>query len=113
MIATLINPGIDAHDHQLATSHGSNAATLTTSTPTSPELTELYGVDTTSMSLIKGGHVNKSTSPTAHDLPNLAGLYGSVNQHSQCTCEVYWSSLLGHPQTGLHTHTHTHRNPYP
>ena len=51
--------------------------------------------------LLRGVHVNKSTSPTADDLPNLAGLYGSVNWHLQCTCEVYWSSLLGYPQTGL------------
>ena len=79
MIATLVNPGIDAHDHQLASSHGGDAATMTTSTPTSPALTELDGVDTASMSLIQGAHVNKSTSPIAHDLPNLAGMYGSVN----------------------------------
>ena len=48
--------------------------------------------------LLRGAHVTQQA--IAHDLPNLAGLYGSVNWHSQCTCEVYWSYLLGYLQRG-------------
>jgi len=42
-----------------------------------------------------------------HDLSNLASLHGSVNWHSHCTCEVYWSFVNGTYSFGTHMHLYT------